>query len=463
MSISYELNAGEVWYIVSSILVMIMTPALGFFYGGLVNTKNMISMIGQCFAIYAAITMVWVILGFTLVWGDSQYGLIGDFKFILSRSVNAEHLSSEDTIPKIIFSLYHSKFACIAPALIIGSVAERVRTVPMIIYSILWSILVYCPVAHWNWNPNGWLFQLGTKDWAGGNPIHISAGMSALAMVFLIENPILLKYKEEFIQNLQHRLNDIAIQEQQTAVNQTNTMENRGDNTNRRWEHRLKMLEIKFSTSLVIIGTVLLWFGWNCFNGGGSTYTQVVGTAILNTNVAPSICLCTWILLDVTFKNKINVKGMCMSIVCGLVGITPGAGFVRPSYTAMIIGICCAVGPWLFMEFRDKYLIFDDRLDVFGCHAISAIIGGLFVALFYCQVMPDEPLKCVNPNGVGLQLVFQLVGILSAVGYSFIVSFLIFLSLQKLFSINNFKINEDEDEGLDEVDFDEAKEIFRIS
>lgn len=439
------------WLIVASLLVMVMTPSLGFFYGGLVKTKNMISMMGQCLAIFSVTTVVWTLIGFSLTFGPSNGGLIGDASYFALQGVNYQpHPNYGPTIQFFLFYFFQTKFACITPALIIGSTAERVRFTPMVVYSVVWVIVVYCPIAHWNWNANGWLSLLGTKDFAGGNVIHISSGVSALAIAFVLDRD--LKKKSRKIEEREynedktsgkilprsHASSSMTLAEEANDMNVINTT------------------FTKNSLVFLVIGTMLLWFGWFGFNGGSALSAN--GKAVLacvNSNVAPCTALITWVILDSIFKGRPTVSGMCIAIICGLVGVTPAAGFVRV-WAAGVIGILSAAIPYFFCLLRERYKFFDDRLDVFGCHGLGGIVGGVCTGLFYCDISATN--ECDVSSGIGSVygsgslLSYQLIGILATVSYSFIMSTLIFYAISKIFRIANI----DDNLGVDKLDYHEC-------
>ena len=446
------------WMIVASILVMIMTPAVGFFYGGMVKTKNMISVLAQTFAIYAITTVVWTLIGFSLSFGGTNAGVWGDLQNFALNKVDYEPNSNYgSTIPFFLFYFFQTKFAVISPALIIGATAERVKFLPICIFSLIWTILVYCPIAHWNWNMGGWLNMLGTKDFAGGNVIHISAGISAIAIVFVIRDEI--NYRN--IDNLQSEEPNLGFIRNQPKKGY---MINEYEKTYSRPKSKSDSDDSKNSLVFVVIGTMLLWFGWFGFNGGSAFMAERSAIlAIVNTNVSPCISLLTWVVLDLIFKGRPTLTGMCIGAVAGLVGITPAAGFCRV-WAGVVIGVGSSFFPYMFTMIKDKYKLFDDRLDVFGCHGIAGIWGGFCVGLFYCDIKYDNTCD-PNSSGAfygngGIQLVYQLIGIISTVSYCFVSSTII-MYLLKL----TMKITVDRkliDDGLDKVEFNEnALDVFR--
>ena len=303
------------WIITATALVMLMTPALGFFYGGLVRRKNIVSTIVQCFVIFAVISIVWALWGYSLVFGPSINGIIGFSPGLLGmgnlgiHSVNAA-LSPET--PELLFFAFQLKFAAITPALIIGACAERIRFKSLLIFMVLWSTFIYVPIAHWVWNPDGWLRGLGAIDFAGGIVVHISAGLSALAAALVIG-----------------RRKGCAIP----------------------WKSHMKALDQKDSATefkptnipYVLLGAALLWFGWFGFNAGSAlAANDLAVSALVTTNLAAAASAVSWMIADWLRKGKPSAVGIAVGAVVGLVAITPAAGYVTVS-SALIIGLAAGV------------------------------------------------------------------------------------------------------------------------
>jgi Amt family ammonium transporter len=437
-------DADVAWVIVASILVMIMTPALGLFYGGLVEVKNMISMLAQCLTIYSITTLAWTLFGFSLVFGNvSNYGLIGGLNQAGLNGVNFSPSDYAGTISYFLFFFYQLHFAAITPALIIGAVAERVRYLPLMLFSFLWHLLVYCPIAHWNWHTEGWLNKLGTKDFAGGNVIHISSGVSALAIVFFLEREPIRKIKKK--SGKKETKNSFKKRDSILKLVRTNDMEN---------SVLIETSGSKNSLVFVVIGTMLIWFGWFGFNGGSALNTgDRALMAVVNSNIAPAMSLVVWVILDYIYKGRPTVSGMCIAIVCGLVGITPAAGYVRV-WASVVIGAFAVVIPYLFVYYKEKYKFFDDRLDVFGCHGLGGIVGGILTGFFLCDIRKDnscDPSMLGVVYGNGLQLAYQLIGIFASASYSFVVSYLLALCLNKCMVLTARK-----NESMDRLEYQES-------
>ena len=311
-----------------------MTPGLSFFYGGMVRKKNVISTMMQSVVAMGLITVVWVIVGFSLSFGDSIGGIIGNpLTFFMFRGVGtATHPDMAPTIPFALFSLFQLKFAIITPALVSGAFAERVKFSSYLMFMVLFSLFIYAPLAHMTWHPDGLLRNWGVLDFAGGTVVHISAGMAALA------GSLYFGPRRE----LSHQAAHIPY---------------------------------------VILGTGLLWFGWFGFNAGSSLAADGVAIeAFLNTTVASAVAMLTWMFLDRVQDRKASALGACIGAVVGLVGITPAAGFVNLG-ASIIIGFTAAFCSHFALVVKSKTGI-DDTLDVFPCHGLGGIVGMILTAVF---------------------------------------------------------------------------------
>src|SRR5574340_158985 len=325
---------------------MIMTPALGFFYGGLVRRKNLASTIVQCLAIFAVVSLVWALWGYTLALGPSVYGIIGDLsKFglngITPTSINSGYSL---TIPEILYFAFQLKFAAITPALIIGAFAERIRFKALLIYIVLWTTFIYVPIAHWNWGIGGFLKTLGVVDFAGGLVVHTAAGVSAVAAALVIG-------RRQGIGQLEERPNNVPY---------------------------------------VILGASILWFGWFGFNAGSALAADPLAVnALVVTNLAAAGAAVSWMLTDWVRKGKPSAVGIAVGAVCGLVAITPASGFVGPM-PSILIGLVAGVLCNYVAGWRARTRL-DDSLDVFACHGVGGICGTPATGLFASTL--------VNPNG----------------------------------------------------------------
>jgi Amt family ammonium transporter len=327
------------WILTASAFVLVMTPGLSFFYGGMVSRKNVISTMLQSFVALGVISILWYAVGFSLAFGDSIGGLIGNpMTYCFFNNVGtAPNPKLGAKIPFLLFAAFQLKFAIITPALITGSFAERVRFWAYLLFMCLFSLCIYCPLAHWTWHPDGILFKMGVLDFAGGTVVHISAGFAALA------GAIVLGKRKSFI-----------TKEQSSPAN------------------------IPF----VLLGTGLLWFGWFGFNAGSSLEAnQTAVLAFVNTNLASATAMLCWILIDTVRGYKPSALGACIGAVVGLVAITPAAGFVNPG-ASVFIGVFSAAISNYAVHWKSKKSSIDDTLDVFPCHGLGGITGMIFTAVF---------------------------------------------------------------------------------
>jgi Amt family ammonium transporter len=410
------------WIITATALVMLMTPALGFFYGGLVRKKNLLSTIVQCFVIFAVISIVWALWGYSLVFGSSINGFIGFSPGLLGMGTLGIHdvnSALAPAIPELLYFAFQLKFAAITPALIIGACAERIRFKSLLIFMILWSTLIYMPIAHWVWNPNGWLRSLGAIDFAGGIVVHISAGLSALAAALVIGR------------------------RKGSAIPWKNHMKS--------LDHKENATEFKpTNIPYVLLGAALLWFGWFGFNGGSAlAANDLAVSAIVTTNLAAAAAAVSWMIADWLIKGKPSAVGIAVGAVVGLVAITPAAGYVSVS-SALIIGLAAGVISNLVANWRAGRSRIDDTLDVFACHGVGGLWGSIATGLFASaaiSVTADVPgvngLFFGNPG----QLVAQLLAVAVVVPFAFFGSYLL-LKLVNVFS--PLRVSEQaEDAGLD--------------
>lgn len=329
-------HADIAWLLSASGLVLLMTPGLSFFYGGMVSTKNILSTMLQSFVALGVVSIIWYVVGFSLAFGDSLGGLIGNpLSFAFFHQVGtAPHPSLGGGLPLILFAAFQLKFAIITPALITGSMAERIRFWSYVVIMVLFSLLIYCPLAHWTWHPQGILFKMGVLDFAGGTVVHISAGIVALVGAWFL-GP-----------------------RRQKASGSTPT-----------------------NISYVLLGTGLLWFGWFGFNAGSALAANKLAVeAFLNTHLASAASMLVWVLLDSAQGKKPSALGACIGAVVGLVVITPAAGFVDYG-AALFMGALGAVISNVAVHFFNKSAI-DDTLDVFACHGLGGIVGMLLTAVF---------------------------------------------------------------------------------
>lgn len=337
------------WIIAAAAMVLLMTPGLAYFYGGMVGSKNVISTMLQSVISMAIISILWIVVGFSLAFGDDIGGFIGDPRtfFMFKGVLDGAPWSLAPTIPIAMFALFQLKFAIITPALITGAFAERIKFTSYILFIILFSIFIYAPLAHWTWHPNGFLFSWGVLDFAGGTVVHMSAGWAALASAIYLKG-------------------------------RTNA------------EH--KPANVPF----VLLGTGLLWFGWFGFNAGSALGANTLAaTAFGTTNTASAAAALAWVFFDAIKGKKPSALGACIGAVVGLVAITPAAGFVTIPHSIMI-GFAASLISNIVVDWRSKTSI-DDTLDVFPCHGVGGIVGMILTGVFACQAV-----NAANTTGNGL-------------------------------------------------------------
>jgi len=335
-------NGDTAWMLTASALVLVMTPGLSFFYGGMVRTRNVVSTMLQSFVAMGVISVLWVVVGFSLAFGDSLGGIIGDPRtyFMFHHVGAATHPDLAPTIPLVIFALFQLKFAIITPALITGSFAERVRFSSYLLFMCLWSLLIYSPLAHWTWHPEGFLRTWGVLDFAGGTVVHVSAGTAALVGAIVL---------------------------------------------GRRKVHLASEPTAPANVPFVLLGTGLLWFGWFGFNAGSAgAASGQAAMAFATTNTASAAAALSWIFLDAWKGRKPTALGFCIGAVVGLVAITPAAGFVSVG-DSLLIGVVGALVSNTAVHWRSRTTL-DDTLDVFPCHGLGGMVGMLLTGVFAADV-----------------------------------------------------------------------------
>ena len=369
------INGADVaWMLTASALVLLMTPGLSFFYGGMVSPKNVISTMMQSFVAMGLISLLWVVCGFSLAFGDSIGGIIGDPRtFFMFRHVGgATHPDLSATIPLALFAIFQLKFAIITPALITGSFAERVRFSSYMLFICLWSLFIYAPLAHMTWHPAGLFRVWGVLDFAGGTVVHLSAGVAALA------GAMVLGRRKGHIENAAHEPANIPF---------------------------------------VILGTGLLWFGWFGFNAGSAlAANESAVSAFLTTNTACAAAMLAWMLAEVMSGRKPSALGACVGAVVGLVAITPAAGFVSVG-ASMFIGIVASFICNKAVYFRSKSRL-DDTLDVFPCHGVGGMVGMVMTGIFAANVG--------LAFGETKTFLFHMLALVIAAGYTFIASMVLY-------------------------------------
>ncbi len=404
-----QYNSSDIaWVLVSTALVFLMTPGLAFFYGGMVHRKNVLSTMIKSVVAAGVVGVLWVVCGFSLCFGDSIGGFVGNpGTFAFFKGVNSGPAwPAANTIPLSLFSLFQLMFAVITPGLVVGAVAERIRFTSYILFTVLFSLLVYAPVAHWSWHPNGFLAKMGALDFAGGTVVHITAGCAALAGALVLK---------------------------------------------RRKVHKEHKEIPPANIPYVLIGTGLLWFGWFGFNAGSAVAANSLAVnAFGTTNTAAASAGLAWMFFDVLKGKKPSVLGFCIGAVVGLVAITPGAGFVGIPQS-IIVGVVGALVSNMAVSLKQKSTL-DDTLDVFPCHGIGGMVGMLLTGVFASKAVNSVGADGLAYGGAGFFFT-QLKALLIVVAYSFTVSFLIFKFINFILPI---RVSEEEEElGLDATQHNE--------
>lgn len=404
------LNSGDIaWMLVATAFVLLMTPGLAYFYGGMVNHKNVISTMLQSFIAMGVISIVWVVVGFSLAFGDSIGGWVGNPMtfFMFNGVLDGKPWSLAPTIPLALFAFFQLKFAVITPALVTGSLAERIKFRSYILFMVLFSIFVYAPLAHWTWHPEGFLFKLGVLDFAGGTVVHMSAGWAALAGALYLK---------------------------------------------RRQAHVEATFLPPANIPYVLLGTGLLWFGWFGFNAGSAVGSGPLAvSALAATNTAAAAAGLAWVLFDAAKGKKPSALGFSIGAVVGLVAITPACGFVTIPQSIFIGTISSMVSNYL-AHLRTKTTL-DDTLDVFPCHGVGGMMGMLMTGIFASKgvnaAVVDEGLA----YGTFTLFKNHLIALVLVSAFAFVMSYLI---LKITDMIEPLRVSEeDEKVGLDISQHDE--------
>lgn len=408
MDTSVILDSGHTaWMIVATLLVFMMTiPGIALFYGGLVRQKNMLSLVMQSLAITGVVSILWVVFGYSLAFGTGyegsgffKYG-IGGFDKVMLNGIGLDTLTVTG-IPEMLFVMFQCMFALITPALILGAFAERVRFAGFLCFTVLWSILVYMPMAHWVWG-GGFLMEMGAVDFAGGTVVHVNAGVAALVMALMV---------------------------------------------GRRKDYRAGRPITPHNIPFVFLGTALLWLGWFGFNAGsGLAADGLAANAFLVTHIATCMAAVTWAAIDWVVNKKCTTVGACTGAVAGLVAITPAAGSVD-LVGALFIGlITSAVCFWMVAVVKPKFG-YDDALDAFGVHGVGGIIGSVLTGVFATQFVTGEGGVQGALYGDWNQLWIQIAATVISMVFSAVMTFVLFKVVDKLVGIRVDK--RVEEEGLD--------------
>lgn len=385
------IDSGDTAFVlISSALVAIMTPGLAFFYGGLVGRKNVLTIMMQSFIAMGIVTVIWALFTFSLSFGTDIKGIIGGLDFALLRGIGLEpHATYGGDIPLLAFFVFQMMFAIITPALITGAFTDRMNFKSYLVFLILWSILIYAPLAHWVWG-GGFISKLGAIDFAGGTVVHISAGMAALASVFVLG-------KRKNAGHLPHNIPYVAL------------------------------------------GTALLWFGWYGFNAGSALGANgQAAVAFVNSDIAASVAMVTWLLLSWIIDKRPSMVGALTGVLAGLVAITPAAGYVEP-WAALIIGIIAAIACFSAVKFRMK-MQWDDALDVWGCHGVGGIVGSVLTGVFASAKIGGFS-GLIEGNTT--QFLSNIYGTLIAMAFAFIGTYII-LKIVGIFMKLRVELHEEE-------------------
>ena len=399
-------SGNTAWMIVATILVLLMTiPGIALFYGGLVRQKNVLSIIMQCLLIVGVISILWVAFGYSFVFGTSLCGtaagsVIGGFDKVMLNGVTPSALTTGN-IPEIIFVVFQCMFAVITPALILGAFAERIKFSGFMLFTILWSILVYNPMAHWVWG-GGWLQEMGAIDFAGGTVVHINAGISALVMAVLL---------------------------------------------GKRRGYRVGQPMSPHNVTFVFMGTAFLWLGWFGFNAGSGLQADgIAANAFLVTHLATCVAAMTWMLIDWVHNKKPTTVGVCTGAVAGLVAITPAAGTVSV-LGAVCIGLLSSVVCFFMVAVVKTKLKYDDALDAFGVHGMGGIVGSILTGVFATRYISGEGGVEGALYGDWHQLWVQVVATAVSVVFSAAMTYILFKIVDKLVGLRvDARV---EEEGLD--------------
>jgi ammonium transporter, Amt family len=395
------MNSGDTaWLLTSSALVLLMTPALAFFYGGMVRRKNLLSTIMMSFAILCMVSILWILFGYSMAFGPDVKGLVGNLSWFGLAGVGQNPSPVyASTVPQLAFVAFQATFAIITVALWTGAVVERIKFGALLAFAVLWFTLVYCPVAHWVWGSGGWLAQLGALDFAGGTVVHVNAGISAMALALVLGPRLGFKEGESMEPN---------------------------------------------NIPYVVLGAALLWFGWFGFNAGSAlTAGGLAANAFITTNTAAASAGFTWMILGWIHRRP-SVLGAATGAVVGLVAITPAAGFV-PVWAAIPIGAIGSIISYYVMVWRAKSSGVDESLDVFACHGMGGTWGALATGIFATTAVNASTSGLIDGNWK--QVPIQALAIVATAAYAFAISWLLAKALKATMGL---RVKEEEEAvGLD--------------
>ena len=399
-----KVDSGDTaWLLVSTALVLFMTPGLALFYGGMVRRKNVLATLMHSFAALPIVTLQWVLVGYSLAFGKSFHGLVGGLELAGLAGLATQ---TKGTAPHLAFCAFQMMFAVITPALIAGAFAERIRFPAYVVFVVLWSTLVYDPVAHWVWADDGWLLKMGALDFAGGTVVHVAAGASALVCALVLGKRAGFPHERHVPHNL----------------------------------------------TMTLTGAGILWFGWFGFNAGSAlTSGALAALAIVTTHVAAAAGAAGWILVEWWQRKKPTALGVASGLVAGLVGITPAAGFVAP-WAAALIGFAAGVVCYAAVVLKERFR-YDDSLDAFGVHGVGGALGALLTGVFASKALNDagrDGVLAGNPSQLGI----QALGVAVVAAYAALVTFVLLKLIDKLMGLR--VPIEDEREGLDSTEHGET-------
>ncbi|CAO3630523.1 unnamed protein product [Mucor fragilis] len=413
MDLAYVTNSGDTgWVMICTTLVFLMSPALGFFYAGLARAKNALSLMYLTVMSVAVVSFQWYLIGYSLTFSDTGSSFIGDTKNFLLRGVGREPQIAGQTIPESAFMLFQCMFAAITPALAFGSAAERMSLGPAILFIFIWTTLVYDIITNWVWNPKGWLAVMGVMDYAGGTPVHISSGLAAVAYAMVVGK------RRDYHENV----------------------------------------NVPHNVSFVFLGLALMWFGWLGFNAGSALGANARSVhSLVCTHLSACTAAVVWVLMDYQHTRKWSIIGLCTGAVAGLATITPGSGFVSEA-SSLAFGALGSIISNIIIRYKHR-LGFDDALDVFAVHYIGGLVGLVLTGIFAEQWVialgyPVGTASDAMPKGGWLdgnwiQVPVQLAAIVSVSAWSFVVTYIILVVLNKIPSLKLRLADEDEIIGTD--------------
>jgi len=385
------------WMIVATALVLLMTPALALFYGGMVHKKNVLNTMLMSFVMMGVVSVLWVLVGYSLAFGKSANGFIGGFEYLMGQNVSITTPYGSQTIPNALFMLFQMKFAIITPALISGAIAERAKFRGYLAFMILWSLLVYAPIACWVWNGDGWLYKLGALDFAGGTVVHLASGVSALALC-------------------------IAIGKRKSMSPPPNNI------------------------TLTLLGAGLLWFGWFGFNAGSAlAINDVAVNAFVTTHVAAAMAMLSWLGAERIVSGKTTAIGGASGLVAGLVAITPAAGFVDIT-GSLLIGLAAGAVCYFGIQLKHK-LGYDDALDVVGIHGIGGLLGAILTGALATTAVNTAVTEAALAGGRMALIGKQLAAVGAVAAFVFVASFILAKIVDATLGLRVSEATEDE--GLD--------------